>query len=148
MSIVNLTKLALVGLAGIVAAACSDASSPVTPQISGSFTLAKINGRTLPDTEAFQPSREPGKPDCAILRQSGKLALNAESGTFSITVNAVNSCGGAEWVLLTETGSFEQHEQTLTMSEPFPDHVETFAGTIDGQSIAVHGVFYDYTFAR
>ena len=145
-AIKSLLGPAMCGL--LLGAACRESSAPVTPPLSGSFALSEVNGRTLPDTEAIQISPDPSKPDCAILRKSGMLALDPATGRFSITVNAQSTCTGAQWVLLTEIGTYTQNAQSLAMTEPFLDHVATFTGQIEGQSIIVHGVYYEYTFAR
>jgi hypothetical protein len=118
------------------------------PPLSGSFALSRLNGRPLPDTEVVLPPAHPGGATCTVLGTSGTLVLNRIAGTFIVTLNTVNSCGGGEYVFLTEAGTYLQQDTVLSMSEPFPDHVETLTGSQDSQNVVIHGVYHVYTFAR
>lgn len=148
MVFVNKTLVISVSLALCVVAACRNSTEPDPSPLSGSFALTRINGRVLPDTEAIQLGPDSSKTNCVILRTSGSLTVNRATGQFSIVVNAQSTCTGEQWVLLSEVGSYTQAGPSLSMTETFPDHVSTFAGEIDDQVITVHGVFYDYAFAR
>lgn len=146
-------SLVVFGFACLFGTACGESNAPMGPPLSGSFALVRVNGRTLPDTEAVAPSTVPGNPACVMLRTSGVLVLKPAgdeptTGTFSISLNAQNVCTSQESVILTEKGTYSLNGVALTATEPFPDHVETLTGQVDAQSITVHGVFHDYTFAR
>lgn len=142
------TIVRAIALLSVVAIGCRDSSGPLAQTLDGSFTLSRVNGRTLPDTQAVAPSQAPGGEACAVLATGGTLSLDAASGKFTLTVNGEHSCRPGEFLLLTEAGTYSQHGSNLTMAEPFPDHVANLTGQIDQASITIHGVFYDYTFAR
>ena len=98
---------------------CRDSGAPTRVTLNGSFTLSRLNGRPLPDTDVVLPPAHPGGATCALLGTSGALLLNSATGTFKVTVNAVNSCVGGEYLYLTEAGTYSQHDTELSMSEPF-----------------------------
>ena len=126
---------------------CRDSSAPTTATLNGFFTLSRLNGRPLPDTEAVYPPAHPGGATCATLVTSGTLLLNATTGTFKVTVNAVNSFVGAEYLFLTEDGTYSQQDTELSMSEPLRDSTVTVTGRVNPQNVVLHG-YYDYTFDR
>lgn len=132
----------------IAATACQSSGAPLAVRLNGSFSLALVNGQTLPDTEAVAPSTAPGFPSCTMLGTRGTMVLDSLAGTFNITMYVRSVCAGTEGLYLTESGTFSQDGNLLSMTETFPDRVETFTGSIDATSITVRGVFKTYTFMR
>jgi hypothetical protein len=131
---------------------CSDPAAPVLTALNGTYVLKSLNGKVPPDTIAYSiPSGAPtGDPPCAMVITRGTLAFDAGSNTFSITVYVENACTGVEGVTATESGTYTQNGQSLSLVESAadPGRFATFNGQIDGQVITIHGADFGYTFAR
>jgi hypothetical protein len=67
---------------------------------------------------------------------------------FTITLNATSACAGTESSLFTETGSYSQDGDTLTLTDPYPGQADNLSGQIDDRAIVIEGTRYEFTFAR
>ena len=142
-------KMIVVALAcacGLVAG-CSDSTAASAP-IAGTFSLSRVNGKVLPDTEAIAYSPDPRALECALLRTGGSLTLDATAGTFAVTVTVKNACSGGEDVHVVESGTYAQHGRDLTFSESLNGGTVTLTGQIDDANIMLRTATIVYTFAR
>jgi len=129
-------------LAALMLCACggsaSQATSPASASIAGTYHLVSINGTTLPFTYQSGTTTIVVTSDVLTVVDGGTWT---ESGAYSQTVNGVTSnqtmVDGGAWSRLGATVSFANANRVIT-----------YAGQFTGSGLNLSNPSFSYVFAR